>query len=122
MGEIPAIADLRPMNWHHRTSLDHPRESVARLCPLCRIERGRERFRKLPDQRLSGDGSMVARYDMDLHVALGQTTPTQSRIHGEVGQQLHTRAEQYDWHRGRHWPIGLQRSNMGLEHQSLLWL
>ena len=63
-----------------------------------------ERFRKLPDQRLSGDGSMVARYDMDLHVALGQTTPTKSRIHGEVGQQLHTRAEQCDWHRGRHWP------------------
>ncbi len=97
-------------------------ESVTRLCPLRRIERGSQRSRKVADQRLGSDGSMVTGDDMDLHVALGQITPTQSRIHDQVRQHLHARAEQCDRHWGRYWLIVLQGSKMGLEHPSLLWL
>ena len=63
---------------------------------------------------------MAARYNTDLHLAFGQIPPTQRRIQGQMGQQLHVRAEQGYWYGHRRRLIVSQRPQMRFEQRDVL--
>ncbi len=56
----------------------------AARCASRRVERAGQRCRKLSNQRLSGDGEMVARYYMDWYLAFGQIAAAQRPIQWQV--------------------------------------